>query len=171
MPVIYYTGMQPYSKWWLSALLLPCALYLLSDRNAFTILGYADLIIHEAGHFFFSFFGEFMHFLGGTLMQLIFPILLIVHFFINGYRTAVQLFVFWLGQNLINISVYVADAPYQRLQLLGNGRHDWAYMLGRLDLISSAELLGNMIWWSSFPVLVGSLFIPLIMENEAIGKE
>ena len=45
---------------------LPCF-----KQGKYTWIDNADLVIHEAGHIFFMFFGKFIHFAGGTLMQII----------------------------------------------------------------------------------------------------
>jgi len=35
----------------------------------------------------------------------------------------------WVAQNLWNISVYVKDARAEELPLVGGGEHDWNYLL------------------------------------------
>ena len=35
----------------------------------------------------------------------------------------------WAGTSAHNASVYIADAPYEALPLIG-GSHDWAFLLG-----------------------------------------
>jgi hypothetical protein len=42
-------------------------LYAFLDRSGFLFLDYVNLIIHEGGHFFFSWFGYTIMILGGTL--------------------------------------------------------------------------------------------------------
>jgi len=39
-----------------------------------------NLLFHEAGHLFLGFFGRTVHFLGGTIGQLFFPVACAVHF-------------------------------------------------------------------------------------------
>jgi hypothetical protein len=48
-----------------------------------------------------------------------------------------QFSLLWLGQNLINISVYAADAQARRLPLLGGNKvyHDWHYLLNEIGLL------------------------------------
>ncbi len=124
-----------------------------------------DLIIHEAGHFFFRFFGRFMMFLGGTLMQLIVPGLLIFNFVVHDYRLGTQVSLFWLGHNLINISVYVADARARQLPLLGGSavEHDWWVMLGMLNLLEYDQLIGNMFFGMAILVFIVLLILPKFM--------
>lgn len=110
------------------------SLYLLIKRGWF-FLDYVNLVIHEAGHPIFGFFGEFIKALGGTLMQLLFPALVAVHFFRRRSVYGTQFALFWFGESCLNVSVYAADARALRLDLIG-GEHDWHYLLGRLDILT-----------------------------------
>jgi hypothetical protein len=103
--------------------------------EVFRIPDAINLAIHETGHLVFLPFGEFMHFLGGTLFQLLFPLLFVAHFARRGDRFAAYVICWWVAQNLWNVSVYVADARAQLLPLVGGGEHDWAYILGTLELL------------------------------------
>ena len=109
------------------------------NPDRFRLLDNVDLAIHEAGHLFFSPFGEFMAFLGGTLFQLIVPLTFFGYFLYHRDRFAASVLLWWVAQNLWNISVYVKDAQYQVLPLVGGGEHDWAYLLGRLGVITKEQ--------------------------------
>jgi hypothetical protein len=130
--------------WTASAVLAPIAVYFLATRGDYTFLDAADLVIHEAGHFFARPFGRFMTYAGGTLMQLALPSLLVWSFFRNDYRLGTQVSLFWLAHNCINISVYAADARLRRLPLLGGDRseHDWWNMLGMAGLLAYDQVFG-----------------------------
>jgi hypothetical protein len=106
---VSYSRWDELKKWVPSLTLLPIAIYIVFNRGSYGLIDNADLVIHEAGHFFFMFFGKFIYTAGGTLMQIIIPSLIIFYFFRNMYRLGVQIGMLWLGQNLINISVYAAD--------------------------------------------------------------
>ena len=43
----------------------------------------------------------------------------------------------WAGTSAHDASAYIADAPYERLELIG-GIHDWAYALGPTGSTRSA---------------------------------
>jgi hypothetical protein len=152
--------LKPVKKWYTSFLLAPLALYFTFTRGHYTLIENIDLIIHEAGHFFFGFFGDFIQMAGGTLMQIIFPLFLAWYFYRNGYRTGVQIFIFWLGQNLINISVYAADANKMKLKLIG-GRHDWLYLLNKLGLLNSADEVGYIFYAIAILVFIISIILPI----------
>jgi hypothetical protein len=151
-------------KWKISLVLFPIAIYFLVHRGEYTLIDNADLVIHEAGHFFFMFFGQFIQMAGGTLMQIIFPLFLAWYFYSNGYTTGVQIFVFWLGQNLINISVYAADAPTRKLPLVGGGKHDWYYLLSKLGILEFADAVGILFVVFAVLAFLLSMAIPRFTE-------
>ncbi len=143
----------------------PICLYFVLNRGEFTMMDNVDLIIHEAGHFFFTIFGRFIMLLGGTLMQIILPSILAVHFFINDYRLGTQVSLFWLGHNFINISVYVADARTRRLPLLSGNidHHDWWQMLGMLDMLHYDQIFGYVFYGLAILIFIVLLALPRIM--------
>jgi len=169
--LIGYSGLRPLKKWIISLIFLPLILYFLGRHGKYTLVDSADLIIHEAGHFFFGFLGDFIQAAGGTLMQILFPSFLSWYFFRNGYRTGFQIFIFWLGQNLLNISVYAADAPVRRLPLLGNGKHDWYYLLSQLNLLSHANEVAAVFYFLGMVMFILAVFIPLFVEEPSIYSQ
>lgn len=70
----------------------------------------ADLAFHEGGHTIFFFFGEFVQFLGGTLMQILLPSFFAAYFFFNRAAYSASVSAWWLGVNLYEIGTYAADA-------------------------------------------------------------
>jgi hypothetical protein len=110
-------------------------LVLLLHPERYGFLDSLDLAIHETGHLVFGPLGEFVGFLGGTLMQLIVPAVFAGYFLHRRDRHAATVALWWVGQNLWNISVYIRDARAQQLPLMGGGEHDWAYLLDTLDLM------------------------------------
>jgi hypothetical protein len=155
------------STWWASIVLAPAAVYLLLSHGDYTILDAADLVIHEAGHVFFAFFGEFIRFAGGTLMQVLLPATLLWFFAVRSWTFGAQFSLFWLGQNLLNISVYAADARAQELPLLGGRmvQHDWAYMLGQLGLLEFDQLVGQFYVVLAIGAFIAAAVLPRFMMN------
>lgn len=154
-------------RWAVSFIILPLMIYLLANRGEYGFIDNFNLVIHEAGHFFFSFFGKYIHAFGGTLMQILFPLLFVWYFFINYYRTGVQLALLFLGQNLINISVYAADAQARKLPLLGGNKvyHDWHYLLGEINLLQYDAEVGYFFVGLAVLVFVFALLVPLIIQD------
>lgn len=156
-----------FKRWIVSIILLPIMIYLLLHRGEYGLIDNADLVIHEAGHFFFMFFGRFIYTLGGTLMQIILPSIIAWYFFKNGYRTGMQFSFLLLGQNLINISVYAADASAQRLPLLGGNHvyHDWNYLLGQAGMLNYDSLIGYLFFGLAALIFAVVFFMPLAIQE------
>ena len=112
-----------------------------------------NLIIHEAGHFFFRFFGELMMFAGGSLIQILFPLAFLSTALRYDSKWGAQLSLLWLGQNFIDVSVYAADAVLRQLPLIGGlgaESHDWYNILWRLGLLEHTPLIAGLIYCGAF---------------------
>lgn len=102
-----------------------------------------NLIFHEAGHVIFMPFGWFMTKLGGTLGQLLMPIVVMLTFLIKSKNNfGASVCVWWLGQSFKDCAPYIDDALDQKLVLLGGftgadrpGSHDWTNILSEFDKI------------------------------------
>lgn len=153
--------------WAFSIIFLPVMIYWVVNRGEYGLIDNADLIIHEGGHLFFWIFGRFIYTLGGTLMQIILPSILAWHFFSKEYLPGTQIFLLWLGQNFINISVYAADAVRQKLPLLGGKSvyHDWNYLLSELHLLAYAEEVGYFFLIFAVIIFIITLFMPYIIPE------
>lgn len=161
------SGWNQFKIWIPSIIILPIALFWVLNRGEYGLLDNIDLVIHEAGHFFFSLFGKFIYTLGGTLMQIILPSIIAAFFFRNNYRTGVQFSLLWLGQNLINISVYAADARARKLPLLGGKKvyHDWHYLLGELGLLEYDHIVGYTFLGIAMIIFLITVLMPLLTHD------
>jgi hypothetical protein len=98
-----------------------------------------DLFIHEAGHPLFSIFGKFIGFLGGSLFQVIIPITTAIVFARSSLQS-LPFTLYWTGQSIVNVSIYIGDAPYQRLHLISrHALHDWHWLLNNTGTMEYAE--------------------------------
>jgi hypothetical protein len=165
--LVPYNRWDDFKKWIPSIIILPICIYLVLNRGNYGLIDNADLVIHEAGHFFFKFFGKFIYTAGGTLMQIILPSIIVFYFLRNMYRLGVQISLLWLGQNLINISVYAADAQARKLPLLGGSSvyHDWHYMLGEIGLLDYSSEVGYFFVGIAVLVFILVLTMPLIITD------
>jgi len=134
-----------YSRLALTIVLALYALPIMRHPEAGSFLDSLDLAIHETGHLVFAMFGEVVHAAGGTLFQLIVPSAFFGYFARNNDRHAATVALWWMAQNLWNISVYVRDARVQELPLVGGGEHDWAFLLGRFGLLAHDQGIGRSI--------------------------
>jgi hypothetical protein len=123
-----------------------------SGYAANSVLHLVNLPFHEAGHLLFLPLGMFMSALGGSLGQLLMPLICLGTFLLkmrNPFGAAVCLW--WVGQSFMDMAPYIADARAMRLILLGgitgheaDGYHDWNYLLGRLDWLEHDLLLADL---------------------------
>lgn len=137
-----------------------------------SVLHVPNLVFHEAGHVIMMPLGEFMTALGGSLFQVLVP-LVCAAVLLRQNRDAfgAAIMVWWAGQNLVDLSPYIADARALRLVLLG-GRtgaevegHDWEYLLtalgwihldvriGRATHVAGLLVMGGAIVWGAVAAL------------------
>jgi hypothetical protein len=112
-----------------------------------------NLPFHEAGHVFFRLFGRWMMSLGGTLGQLLIPLVCLLALLVktkDPFGAAVCLW--WFGQNFIDIAPYINDARKGELMLLGGvtgreadyGYHDWEFILNEIGLLNYDRVLARL---------------------------
>jgi hypothetical protein len=125
-----------------------------------------NLPFHEAGHVVFRPFGRIMHSLGGSLGQIIMPLVCMLVLLLrtrDNFGASVALW--WCGESVLDIAPYIQDARYMNLPLLGGntgssapyGFHDWNFILSELNLMdhyrgiaSFAQFSGKMIMVLAF---------------------
>jgi hypothetical protein len=119
---------------------------LTAQQGWIPLLDSVNLVFHEAGHPLFGMLGwEALTVLGGTLMQLLVPLLVLGSFWLRRDALGTACAGVWAGENLLNIARYVADARAQVLPLVGGGEHDWADLLGRWGLLAQDTTLGQLL--------------------------
>ncbi len=123
-----------------------------------------NLIFHEAGHVVFMPFWEFLTTLGGSLGQCIMPLIVMLTFLLkeeNPFWASIWLW--WLGQNLTDVALYISDAWARSLPLIGGmseEAHDWGNLLSMMGLLKYDWTFGIMthyigmllmllalVWW------------------------
>jgi hypothetical protein len=118
-------------------------LYAATNRSGFLFLDLANLMNHEAGHPRFGIlgggaetgFGYTLMVLGGTLLELIVPLLCAVYFFSRRESTGTAFCAFWFFENFLYIGTYMADARASALLLVGSGDSDWKVLFTQWNLM------------------------------------
>jgi hypothetical protein len=119
-----------------------------------------DLVFHEAGHVIFGFFGRFIGILGGSLNQVLIPAVCTGYFLWHGRTAAAAVTLFWTGESLADVAIYVADGRDMALPLLAEGLvHDWNWILSELSLRNQAAPLGRAVFGAAVTVLVAALVL------------
>jgi hypothetical protein len=124
-----------------------------------------NMLCHEGGHLIFIFFGDFIRIAGGTLAQLLVPIALIGYFSYYGRLYSAAIVGMWLGQNLLNVSVYAGDANAMQLPLTAGLTgaekefHDWNYMLTELGSLKSADSIAMALRGAGTIIILVSAYL------------
>jgi hypothetical protein len=155
--------MRPNFPKFIFAILL--SVYFLSiayDPMQGSFLDNVDLPIHETGHLFFRPFGEFLMVAGGSLFQVIFPAVFVGYFVWQKSFYSAAVVLLWVGQSILNVWVYAADAVVMQLVLTSGftgsegSFHDWNYLLTATGLISSTKMVAGIIrFFGTVTMIVG----------------
>lgn len=142
-----------------------------------SFLDNVDLPIHEFGHLLFRPFGEFMMVAGGSLFQVIFPAVFVGYFFWQRSFYSAAIVLFWLGQSILNVWVYAADAVVMKLVLTSGftgsegSFHDWNYLLMATGLLSSTNIVAGIIRFAGTLVIISagvfSIYYSLYSTDQA----
>jgi len=135
-----------------------------SNAAGNSFLHLVNLPFHEAGHIVFRPFGAFITSLGGTLGQLLMPLICMGVLLVktrDPFGASVALW--WFGENFLDIAPYMNDARAGQLPLLGGnfghsapyGFHDWQYLLTESGLLQYDHILAKVAF------LIGSLIMLL----------
>ena len=129
-----------------------------------------NLPIHEAGHVIFSPLGEFMTVLGGSLFEVLFPLVFAGAFVLQQDWFSAAVCVWWSGENLVDVAVYIADARALSLTLIGGQTgaevygHDWEQILTWLGWMHldirigmGAHIVGSIVMIVSLGVALAAL--------------
>ena len=99
---------------------------------------------------------------GGSLFQVIMPALFVGYFTYHRKYYSASLVLFWVGESILNVSVYAGDAVALQLPLLGgqDSLHDWNYLLSSLNLLSATPQIAGAI----------RLFGTIVIALAAVGS-
>ena len=136
-----------------------------------------NLPFHEAGHILFSPFGEFMTILGGSLMQVIVPVVCVVAFVRQDDWFGAAVCCWWAGESLVDVAPYIADARALQMPLLGGGTgaevegHDWEAILTRLGWLHLDRTIGMWTHVIGSIVMVAALIVAVwLLVARLTGK-
>ena len=123
-----------------------------------------DLVVHEAGHTFAFFLPRFLYILAGSVLQVFLPAVCAVTFLRQGQPASFAVALFWTGESITDVAIYMADAKKQAPLLGGEGvTHDWNYLLVQLHLLGAADFLGRLTWLLGVGVIVAAI---ALLANE-----
>ena len=153
-----------YPKLIFAVLLTLYFLWIAIDPMQGSFLDIVDLPIHETGHLLFRPFGQFMMVAGGSLFQVIIPAIFVAYFVWQRSFYSAAVVLLWVGQSLINVYIYAADAVVIRLVLTSGltgsegSFHDWNYLLTTVGLLGSTKTVAGIIrLLGTFTIIAGGI--------------
>jgi hypothetical protein len=129
-----------------------------------SFLHLVNLPFHEAGHLFFVPFGRFMTLLGGSLGQILMPLVCLATFLIktrDPFGGSVALW--WTAENFMDVAPYINDARAMDLTLLGGftgkevDAHDWNNLLSMLGWLQYDHGLAKLAYGIGTVLMLVSL--------------
>ncbi len=136
-----------------------------SNYSGESFLHLINLPFHEAGHVFFRVFGRFMTAAGGSMMQLLVPLICLLTFILKTRDTfGASVSLWWLGENFIDLGPYINDARDLKLVLLGgitgkdvDDYHDWEFILRKLGLLEYDHFIARTSHLFGALLMIGAL--------------
>ncbi|MGH7255852.1 MAG: hypothetical protein ACREI3_08755 [Nitrospirales bacterium] len=116
-----------------------------TDEDGFIFLDHVNLVFHEAGHPVFGLFGQTLGLYGGTLGQLVFPVVVALAFWRQGEPVGLTVAAVWFFENFLNIARYMADARTLVLPLVGSGEHDWEHIFTRWGVLDHDTTIAGIV--------------------------
>ena len=116
------------------------------------LLSGVDFGVHELGHLLTAWAPWVVTAAAGSVLQVAVPLGLAAYFgFARHEIWAAAPLMAWAGTSARNVAVYIADAPYQRLELWGGDGvlHDWAQLLAGRPMQHAEQIawVVNAIGW------------------------
>ncbi|MGZ5352797.1 MAG: hypothetical protein ACXWYN_07270 [Actinomycetota bacterium] len=127
------------------------------------LLGLVDLGFHELGHLLMYPLPDVVTAAMGSIVQVFVPLALVAYFTVlHRDALAAALCLAWAGTSARDAAVYIADAPFERLELIG-GDHDWAFVLGpgHLDALDAAGTIASVVRVGGTLLIVAGLVVCL----------
>jgi len=145
---------------WVHCLIVPMA----GEALMNSWLHLIHLPFHEAGHFVFRPFGTFIMILGGTLGQLLVPLIVAGAFLRERNPYGASVGVWWLGHSFMDCAPYINDARARVLMLLSGETgqedwegHDWYQLLSRLGWLRQDHAIARLFWLAGAALMLAAL--------------
>jgi hypothetical protein len=147
-----------------------------AERVYGSFLHVPDLVFHEAGHILFIPLGHFMTVLGGSLTQVLVPLVCAGAFLWqtrDAFGAAVA--IWWAGENLIDVAPYINDARDLQLVLLGGKTgaevegHDWEYLLNAMGVAHKDHAIAAIVQTIGTLTMIAALAWGAVVVMNQIG--
>ena len=135
-------------------------IYAWRNTSGFLLPDFVNLMIHEAGHLFFSWGGHTIMLLGGTFGELFVPLACAAGFLYQRQIYGFVFSAFWFFENFLYIGTYMADARTSALPLVNSDESDWTLLFGQWNILPYDQKIGGFfrfVGWVGMLVMIGWL--------------
>ena len=132
-------------------------LHMATDEDGFPFTHPVNLVLHEAGHPLFSWFGDTLGILGGTILEILIPLLIAAYFFRQRHTAGVAFCLFWMFHTSSGIATYMADARTVTLPLVGSGDHDWEILFTQWGVLHLDRKIAGFVRVVGWLGMLGSV--------------
>lgn len=153
------------SDWIASAFLLPLCAYYILQGEGITILDTLCMLVFDAGRMLGGVIHAPLQHVGGAVLLLALPVMLVWYFSGHGYRFGIQVFLFWLGQDLIFLGRTAIDINGHHPLQLNAYQFDVHSMLSFLELAEASLVIGQTFFMLGVVAFVTLLVLPLYMSR------
>ncbi len=124
------------------------ALLIVNDYRFIPVVDDANVVFHEAGHFIFDVFGDTVGLYGGTLGQLLPPLICAVVFWRQKSLVSLAVALLWFFENFFMAAGYIETARSEGpvvMGVLGIGIHDWWRILIRWGVLQYDTTIATIV--------------------------
>ena len=149
----------------IGSLLAISALKQVIGQETWWFIQNVNLIFHEAGHVIFMFFGETLHILGGSLLEVTVPIIVTIHFYRSQQFFSASCTSWWTTTAFLSVAIYAGDASKRALPLITRdvSTHDWYNLLLKFNLLRYED-------WFAYTFTICAL-ISIFMIGYLLSKD
>jgi hypothetical protein len=123
------------------------------------MLSLVDLGFHELGHLVTYPLPAMVTAAMGSVAQIAVPLGLSTYFWLRRHELPqAAVCMAWAGTSTRGVARYVADAPYERLELIG-GDHDWAFFFNELNHLEWSAGTATFVTVCGAVMLIGALML------------
>jgi hypothetical protein len=125
-----------------------------------------NLPFHEVGHIVFRPCGRLLTSMGGSIAQVLMPLICLAAFLLKTRDTfAASFALWWTGENFMDLAPYINDARSLTLPLLGGntgrtspyGFHDWEFILKETRLLKYDHALAKLSYMAGTILMIAAL--------------
>ena len=125
------------------------------------VLAHVDFGFHELGHLLTYPLPDLVTAAMGSVTQVAVPLGLAAYFGLARHELPqAGVCLAWSATSARDVSTYIADAPYERLELIG-GDHDWAYFFHEIDHMAWAGAVATTVKAAGLVLLCAAVWVSL----------